>query len=747
MTPVTFQKSRRLFILHLRSSFYALRVLDTGELVHLGWSAVPAPAESESSAILNEGDYKEPDRGWDEQMRRYEFPARGDVTYHDAAIHAEFSEPPRKLKTGEAFHGAVRDLRLRYVSHEILADAQPALAPGHGRAPRVKTRRPTLAIRLKDEAYAFDVILFYRLTPEHDIIERWVELRNGTNRPVKVGRLDFASVPLPNGTTTLTYPSGQWAREFIPVTRDLTQGLFVLEQQGLNTGHCHNPFFLLHAPGAATEESGTVWFGALAYSGNWNLRFEHQQNTAIRVSGGYGQTDFEITLEPGATHRTPSMVLGCCAEGLGGASRRLHSFARERVLPGYGDTEFRPVLYNSWEATYFDVSESNQLALARKAASIGVELFCVDDGWFKGRVDDKAGLGDWSAAPEKFLNGLKPLAREVRRLGMKFGLWVEPEMVNPDSDLYRAHPDWVLHQPGRERRESRNQLILDFGRPEVVAFLFDALDRLVRESGVDFFKWDMNRYVMDTGSAAGCGIWRAHVEGLYGIMDRLRKRHPRLEIQSCSGGGGRIDLGILARCDQAWASDNTDAHDRARIQDGFSLAYPPRAMECWVTHEKNHQTGRIATLDLRFDAAMRGALGLGASLEQLTEEELAACRRKIAFYKRIRPLVQEGDLYRLATAAHGGVSTWLFAAPDGSAAAYSTLVLEHPLGVYRAPAVLRGLKTDAVYRVIDEHEKELGRYTGFQLMTLGLPGDTASGGMGCAIRSRTVLLEEIKAKK
>jgi alpha-galactosidase len=744
MKPIVFHRDRRLFVLNLRSSIYAFRVLDSGGLVHLGWS--PAPEEAGERLILGENDYKDPDRGWDEQMRRYEFPARGDLTIHDASIHAVFGEPPREVKEGEAFHGEVRDLRLRYGSHEILADAEPALAPRHGRPPRVNTPRQTLAVHLRDESYELEVVLFYRVTPEHDILERWVEIRNGTRKPVRVERLDFASATLPNGTTTLTYPAGQWAREFLPVTRDLTQGLFVLEQRGLNTGHFHNPFFLLHAPGAATEESGTVWFGALAYSGNWNLRFDYRQSTAIRVSGGYGQTDFAIDLNPGETHRTPAMVLGCCAEGLGGASRRMHRFARERVLPGYGRDEVRPVLYNSWEATYFDVSESNQIELARKAASIGVELFCVDDGWFTGRADDRAGLGDWTPDPEKFPHGLKPLSAEVRRLGMKFGLWVEPEMVNPDSDLYRAHPDWVLHQPGRARRESRNQLILDFGRPEVFEYLFGALDRLVHESGVDFFKWDMNRYVMDTGSVAGRGIWRAHVEALYGLMDRLRERHPHLEIQSCSGGGGRIDFGILARCDQAWASDNTDAHERARIQDGFSLAYPARAMECWVTHEKNHQTGRITSLNLRFDAAMRGTLGIGASLDQLSEEELADYRRKIGFYKQLRPVVQEGDLYRLAVAARGGVSTWLFVTPDRTRAVYSTIVLEHPLGVYRAPAVLRGLKTGAVYRVSDEQQKEIGRYSGAQLMSLGLPGDTASGGMGCVIRSRTVLLEEIDAE-
>ncbi len=437
------------------------------------------------------------------------------------------------------------------------------------------------------------------------------------------------------------------------------------------------------------------------------------------------------------------MVLGCSGEGLGGASRRWHRFARERVLPGYRKNEYRPVLYNSWEATYFDVTEENQVALACKAAALGVELFCMDDGWFKGRRDDHAGLGDWVVETKKFPRGLKALSHEVKRLGMKFGLWVEPEMVNPDSDLYRAHPDWVLHYPGRERRECRAQLILDLGRPEVVACLFQALDRLVKEVDLDFFKWDMNRYVTETGSVAGQGLWRAHVEGVYGIIDRLRKKYPRLALQSCSGGGGRIDLGMLARCDQAWASDNTDPQDRTRIQDGFSLAYPARAMECWVTHEKNHQTQRVTSLNLRFDVAMRGMLGIGSSLDKLSEDELAVFRRKIAFYKRIRPLVQEGDLYRLANAAQGDVSTWLFVSPDQKAAAYSTVVLEHRQGVCLAPSVLHGLNPAWIYRVTDEQEKELGRYSGFQLMTLGLPEVVANADLTHAVHSVTVRLEAV----
>jgi alpha-galactosidase len=253
----------------------------------------------------------------------------------------------------------------------------------------------------------------------------------------------------------------------------------------------------------------------------------------------------------------------------------------------------------------------------------------------------------------------------------------------------------------------------------------------------------MNRYVTEPGSAAGRGIWRKHVESLYSIMDRLRQNHPNLNIQSCSGGGGRIDFGILARCDQAWTSDNTDALDRTRIQDGFSLIYPPRAMECWVTHEKNHQTGRVTSLDLRFDVAMRGVLGIGTPLDRLSQEELAEYRRKIAFYKRIRPTVQEGDLYRLSAAADSGVSAWLSVAPDQSAAVFSISVIEHLYGTLHAPSVLRGLDPRAMYRLLNEHDKEIGRYGGLQLTTLGLPDEAAFGELQSSIRSGTLFLERV----
>lgn len=738
MTPIQFYPGQRVFLLTLRSSFYALRVTEDGKMVHLSSGpACPLPP----GAISNPEAYAIRDTPWDQQLIPYDYPAAGDLTYHDVAIRAVFSGPGGPLVPGECFSGSVRDLRPRYVAHEILDNAEPGFAPASTNRRTDLPLRQTLRIRLRDELYAFEVHLYYRITPDDDVIERWVEVINLTSQSVQIERLDFGCLNVPPHTTALTYFNGNWAREFQTTRQNLQPGIFSLEQGGINTGHAHNPFFLLHRPGHATEEAGTVWFGALAYSGNWSLRFEQLPNGLGRVFGGYGSWDFGMHLDPGESHCTPAFVLGCSAEGLGGASRRLHRFTRERVLP-HTDRALRPVLYNSWEATFFEVNENSQLDLAKIAAGLGVELFCVDDGWFGARSNDKAGLGDWTPRPESFPRGLKPLADEIRALGMRFGLWVEPEMVNPDSELYREHPDWVLHYPGRPRSECRNQLILDFGRREVVEYILACLDRLVSEVGIDFFKWDMNRYATEPGSVSGRNIWRDHVAGLYRIMDELRLRHPGLDIQSCSGGGGRIDLGILSRCDQAWTSDNTDAIARTHIQDGFSLAYPPRAMECWVTDETNYLTKRTTTLQLRFDVAMRGVLGIGTPLNELSDAEREDYRKHIAFYKKIRPTVQKGDLYRLETAAETAASVWLTVAADRMAAVFSIIIIDNPIGLWRGPFVLRGLDPAARYQLSDL-EGKVSEYSGAQLMTLGLPDDSRKQGFGAHTRSRTLFLESI----
>ncbi|HEX8463702.1 MAG TPA: alpha-galactosidase, partial [Abditibacterium sp.] len=478
-SSIHFDPQTRVFLLRLEHSFYALRVDDDNRLLHGGSGPLPARFGEENLSSLSE--YEEPNFVWEQQAARFELPTFGDVSYHDVALKALFPQPAASLETGEAAHLPVRDLRLRYQSHEIRHDAAPALPPQHGRTTRRSEPRETLCLRLQDINYPFFVTLFLRLTPELDIIERWIELKNGCDFAVEIEALSFGAVHLPQGQYELTRTAGTWVREFTPLRQNLEMGRLVLDQQGLNTGHAFNPFYLLNERNEASETAGAVFFGALAFSGNWNLRFEALTTGAVRVLGGYESSDFSLGLAPGERHVTPAFVHGVAGDGWGGASRKLHRFALDYVLPGWADDEFRPVLYNGWEATYFDLSLEGQIALARGAAEVGVELFCVDDGWFGARRSDNAGLGDWTVSADVFPTGLGPLIAEVKQLGMKFGLWVEPEMVNPDSDLYRAHPDWVLHFPGRPRTEGRQQLILDFGRPEVVEYIFEALDTLLRE--------------------------------------------------------------------------------------------------------------------------------------------------------------------------------------------------------------------------------------------------------------------------
>ncbi|WP_290059939.1 alpha-galactosidase, partial [Amycolatopsis solani] len=353
--------------------------------------------------------------------------------------------------------------------------------------------------------------------------------------------------------------------------------------------------------------------------------------------------------------------------GFGAASRAWHAYTREHVLPHPG--ELRPVLYNSWEATGFAVSEPGQRALAERAAALGAELFVLDDGWFGARTGDHAGLGDWHVNRERFPEGLEPLVAAVHALGMKFGLWVEPEMVNPDSDLYRAHPDWVLHHPHRRRSELRNQLVLNFARPDVADWAHGWLDRLVGDHGVDFLKWDMNRPFSEAGwpgEADQDRLWVEHTRAVYAIVDRLRDDHPALRIEACSGGGGRIDLGVLARADQVWTSDNTDALDRLRIQHGYSQLYPARAMSAWVTDNPGFVTGRSVPLRFRFHVAMAGVLGLGGDIARWPDADLALAREMVALYRDIRPGGPRGALHRLRPPLDDGLVALQYVLGDRS---------------------------------------------------------------------------------
>jgi len=436
------------------------------------------------------------------------------------------------------------------------------------------------------------------------------------------------------------------------------------------------------------------------------MAVEQDQAHRVRVTAGFNPFDFGYKLQPGEELRTPVFYGGFTEDGLGGASRLMHRFELTRILPGAPTPKLRRILYNSWEATEFNVDEAGQEALAEKAASLGVERFVMDDGWFGQRKNETAGLGDWYVNPNKFPRGLKPLIDKVHALGMEFGLWVEPEMVNPDSDLYRSHPDWVLNFPGRPRTEMRHQLVLNLARKDVRDYVFHALDKLLSENDIGFLKWDYNRNWSEPGWPEVAPdeqkkIYVDQIQALYGILHDIRAKHPGIEIEGCSAGGGRVDLGMLGYVDQFWVSDNTDPFSRLAIQDGYSHAYAPGTMMAWVTDSPNDIDGRTTSLQYRFLAAMQGSLGIGANLTKWTPGELAEAKRWVADYKGIRETVQRGSLFRLIGPQGESeyAATETVSLDRGQAVVFAFL---HSSQIHREPyptLYLRGLDPDRVYEL------------------------------------------------
>jgi alpha-galactosidase len=522
-------------------------------------------------------------------------------------------------------------------------------------------------VQLKDISREIYVTLRYSVDSESGILARSADIENREKQPVVIEQAAAAQWTLPPARYTLSYLTGRWAGEWTLNQEPILGGARVIESRRGTTGHQANPWFAISrddsqatvGPFAAGEEHGEVWFGALAWSGSWRITVEHTQMDAVRVTGGFNPFDFGYKLKPAEHLETPIFYGGYSNHGLGGASRLMHRFELAHILPQAPDPKPRPVIYNSWEATEFRVDEAGQIAIAEKAASIGVDRFVMDDGWFGQRKDDHAGLGDWYVNPEKFPRGLKPLIDKVHSLGMDFGLWVEPEMINPNSDLYRKHPDWVLNFPGRPRSESRNQLVLNLARPDVRDYVEGFLDKLLTENDIAFLKWDYNRNWSEPGwdqvpFDEQKRVYIEFIRNLYSILADLRKKHPKIEIESCSGGGGRVDLGILRYTDEVWPSDNTDPFDRLSMQDGFTYAYTPQIMMAWVTdspHWLNNK--RTTSLTYRMLSSMQGSLGIGANLNNWTAEDFATAKRLIAAYHSAQRTIVHGDLYRLISPRDG----------------------------------------------------------------------------------------------
>lgn len=579
----------------------------------------------------------------------------------------------------------------------------------------------TLHLYLEDQSAGLVVKLSYGVFEDCDLITRSVEVYNQGNAPIRLRRCASLCLDLQRGDLDLITFDGRHAME-----RGLNRAPLRPGVQGVGSvrgasSHQHNPFVILCERDAG-EDYGLCWGAMLVYSGNFEASVERSQFENSRLVMGIHPYHFCWTLEPGQSFTAPEAALVCSPSGFGDMSRRFHRAIRTHLLRPPQTKLHKPVLINSWEAAYFDFDADKLVDLAREAAGLGVDLFVLDDGWFGVRNNDCAGLGDWGVNEEKLPGGLGPLIRRVQALGMDFGIWVEPEMVNEDSGLYRAHPDWVLAPPGRPRTRGRSQLILDFTRKDVRDHIYESLKPVFAQPGLSYVKWDMNRSLTEVWSAAlPAGrqgeVYHRFVLGVYEVLERLRRDFPHILIEGCAGGGGRFDGGMLYYTPQIWCSDNTDAMDRLRIQYGTSFCYPVCAMGSHVSKVPNEQTGRVTPLRTRGTVAMSGTFGYEMDLGRATPEEKEAVKEQVKFFKEHYELIQQGDYYRLSDPFTAPYTAWEQVSPDKTEAlvslVYSPLQANAPFRTLR----LKGLDPNAVYQINGEEEG----WPGDVLMAAGYP--------------------------
>ncbi|MHA2856594.1 alpha-galactosidase [Paenibacillus lautus] len=578
----------------------------------------------------------------------------------------------------------------------------------------------TLELELFDRVSGLTIYLSYTVMKAFDAISRSVSFRNDSKENMTLLRAMSASVDMDHSRYDLLHLHGAWARERHVQRRRLSPGMQGIESRRGSSSHNHNPFLALLSEGAG-EEFGEVYGFSLVYSGSFSAQVEVDQYDTTRVTMGLNPFDFTWLLEPGQSFQTPEAVMVFSGEGLGGMSRRYHKMYRTRLCRGQFRDATRPVLVNNWEATYFNFNADKIEQIASAGRDLGIELFVLDDGWFGKRNDDTTSLGDWVVDKNKLPDGLEDLVKRVRGLDMQFGLWFEPEMISPDSDLYRKHPDWCLHVEGRRRTEGRQQLILDFSRQEVGDAVADMVRGILRSAPITYVKWDMNRNMTEIGSAAlpperQRETAHRYMLGLYRVMEQLTTEFPHILFESCSGGGGRYDPGMLYYMPQTWTSDNSDAVSRLKIQYGTSLVYPLSSMGAHVSAVPNHQVHRNTSLRTRGHAAMSGNFGYELDLTAFSEQEKEEVREQVKLYKEIRHLVQFGDFYRLRNPFEGNEAAWTIVSEDRSEAVlyYFRILSEanEPIRWLRT----MGLDPEGDYKCLEDGKI----YGGDRLMNAGL---------------------------
>lgn len=702
----------RTFTLQTKNTTYQMQVDRYGFLLHLYYGKKTDGCMDYLLTYYDRGFSGNPydageDRTYSMDTLPQEFPCYGNGDFRSTAFAVENADGSMSCD-------------LRYKSHKIFdgkynLEGLPAVYASEQEA-------QTLEILMEDPVTGVKVVLLYGVLPAQDIITRSVCVKNESSGKIYLNKIESASLDFLYGDYELLTFYGRHAMERNVQRVPVVHGTQKIGSVRGTSSHQYNPMMIL-AEKETTEDKGNCYAMSFVYSGCFQGEVLKDQLNQTRMMLGLQEEAFRYPLEAGEMFQAPEVILSYSSEGMNRLSQNLHHCIRQHICRGKYKEEIRPILINSWEAAYFDFTGDTIYELAKAAKEVNIDMLVMDDGWFGKRDDDNSGLGDWFVNEKKLGGTLGNLIKRINDLGVKFGIWIEPEMVSEDSDLYRKHPDWALTVPGRNPVRSRNQLVLDFSRKEVVDEIYDQICKVLDQGNIEYVKWDMNRSLMDVYSSVTRDQGRVlhdYVLGLYDFLERLVQRYPNLLIEGCSGGGGRFDAGMMYYTPQIWCSDNTDAIDRLRIQYGTSFGYPVSVVGSHVSAVPNHQTGRKTPLHTRGVVAMSGTFGYELNLMKLSEEEKQEIREQIAEYKSYASIIQNGLYYRLSNPTTEEICAWEFVHTDEKE--QSKVLLNIVMQVIHGNMTvnyvkLQGLEETAVYR----EEKSGKRYTGAALMYGGMP--------------------------
>ena len=721
--PITYNEQSREFHLYNNKISYLIKILANEQLGQLYFGKrIP---NRENHDYLVENTYRpvtsyvfDDDYSFSLGNVKQEYPAYGTTDQRRPAL--DIKQP-----------NGSRITDFKYVSHKIYAGKRK-LTGLPATYVEDESEATTLEINLYDKLIQVTLCLQYTIFENSAAIARSVKFSNNSDQKYQLKTALSLNLDLPDANYEWLQFSGAWGRERHLHKTPLRPGIQAINSARGASSHMQNPFVILKRP-FTTEEQGEALGVSFVYSGNFLAQAEVDEYSVTRLQIGIDPFQFSWCLKPNETFQTPEAILAYTSEGLNQLSQTFQKLYTTRLARGYWRDKERPILINNWEATYFDFTEEKLLSIAKKAKELGIELFVLDDGWFGERTKETAGLGDWYVNRNRLKNGISGLSRKIHDLGMMFGLWFEPEMVNKDSDLYRNHPDYIIETPKRHASHGRKQYVLDFSRKEVVDNIYEQLVKILDEGEIDYIKWDMNRNITECYSIAyppeqQGEIMHRYILGVYDLYERLIERYPKILFESCASGGGRFDAGMLYYAPQAWTSDDSDAIERLKIQYGTSFGYPQSMMGAHVSASPNEQLGRNTPLKIRGDVAFFGAFGYELDLDKLSSTELASIKKQIELMKKYRSIFQYGTFYRLKSPFEGNIVSWMVVSEDKSQAIVGYYKILNDVNCEYRRLYLPGLEADTLYNVQEELGSYLGNFTGDELANIGLVTTDASAG-------------------